>query len=358
MSDEPDRRQPPDPAGTQPKVDPSKLLPARVDSARSHAPPEPLPVTRGDDGGGAIGEPRVLHEAPHAARFQFLLGALLAVGAIAIAALIWAVGQTGDPDGEWSPWKPSGSGIAAAQEIAAHVSPQYKAANGKQLVFVEASDLQIGDIDLELVERKTAEEGGDVSRLSGDAVLFRFCGLGEKCAIGGKPTQSRAMLMKREAIEIAGYAFRYVPHLDYTVFFLPPGRLKLDARAGQPAQTITLGNQMLLFRRGDLEPILDAPLRATLKAPPPTVETVRSTPERPLVDALSQQANFYYSLSQSQSDDSAYLVLDRSPQPEQIEAASEEAALEAAMAKAARNAARSSGSGTSRGASTTAAGHR
>jgi hypothetical protein len=338
VSDERDEQQPPDPAGTQPKVDRDALLPARIERAPEPedepAAEAPLPAPVG--GFASVGEARELHEAPHAARFQFILGALLAIGAIAIVGLIWGVGQTSDPDGPaWSPWKPSGNGLDAAQEIAAHVGPQYKASNGKQLLLVEASELEIGDVRLELVERETADQGGEVARLEGDAVLFRFCGLGEKCAIRGRPSKSRAVLMRREAIEIAGYAFRYLPNIEYTAFFLPPGQLKIDG-SGEKDETVTLGNQMLLFRRGDLRPILEAPLRTKLKAPPPSVRNVTKAPELPLIDALSRQGNFYYSLSQSQSDDTAFLVLDRTPQPEQIEAAQEEARLEAALDRATR----------------------
>jgi hypothetical protein len=330
--------QPPDPAGTQPKVDRDALLPARIEPPTAEQPPRdeaPLPEPAGPAGG--IGEPAVLHEAPHAARFQFILGALLAIGAIAIAGLIWSVGQTGDPDGPaWSPWKPSDSGLEGAQQIAAHVGPQYRT-NGSQLVHVTASEMQIGNIDLELVERETADEGGEVARLDGDAVLFRLCGLGERCAIRGTPTKSRGLLLRREAIEIAGYAFRYLPGIDYTVFFMPPASVKVDAEEGKAKETVRLGNHTLVFRRGDLAPILEAPLRATLKAPPPPVNRVRKAPEAPLVSALAARGEFFYSFSQGEGDDSAFLVLDRQPQASQIEAAVEEAKLDAATERLTRS---------------------
>jgi hypothetical protein len=338
---------PPDPAGTQPKVDRDRLLPARIEPApraeeerdEPRAGPLPQPVE-----GHAVGEPGVVHEAPHAARFQFILGALLAIGAIAIFGLIWAVGQTGEPDGpQWSPWKPEGRGLAAAQQIAAHVGPQYKTTDGKQLVYVEASEMEVGGLELELVKRQTAEDGGEVSRLDGDAMLFRMCGLGEKCAIEGKSSAARGVLLRREAVEIAGYAFRYLPDLEYTVFFLPPSPQELEATATRPARKVMLDNRTLVFGRDDLDPILDVPLRATLKAPPPTPGRVLKAPEAPLVAALSQRADFWFSLSQGSSDDSAYLVLDRAPQPAQIEKAAQEAALEEAMEKASKNALRSAG---------------
>ena len=329
---------PPDPAGTQPRVDRDALLPARVDppvdaEAEEEPPPGPLPEPIEDR---APGEPAVRHEAPHAARFQFILGALLAIGAMAIFLLIWAVGQTSTPEGEqWSPWKPSGSGLQAAQEIAAHVGPQYKGSNGKQLVLVTANGMSIGQTALELVRR---EEGGEANRIDGDAIRYELCGLGERCAIRGKPTNARGMLLRREAIEIAGYTFRYLPDIDQVVFHLPPGPLEIPETALQKGQTVTLGNQVLLFRRNDLEPLLRAPLRATLAAPPPTPSTIGKSEELPIIEALVSNKAFFYSLSQAQSDDAAFLVLDSEPQPEQIREAAEQKALQDAARKAARKA--------------------
>jgi hypothetical protein len=335
VSDDEHEPQPPDPAGTQPKVDRDALLPARIvppeaeDEQRSRdAAPLPEPV----EGFAVVGEARDLHEPPHAARFQFILGALLAVGAMAVALLIWAVGQTGGSDGPaWSPWKPAGNGLEAAQEIAAHVGPQYKA-NGKQLTLVTASELEVGDIGLELVERQSAADGGELSRLEGDAVLFRLCGMDPKCVIRGKPTAERGLLLRREAVELAAYAFRYLPNLEYTVLFMPPVSVEVGGE-GEKKDTVRLGNQTLVFRRGDLEPVLDAPLRATLKAPPPPVTAIRRAPERALVQSLATQRMFFYSFSQGEGDDHAFLVLDKRPTAEQIEAAVQQEALDATMEK-------------------------
>lgn len=336
---------PPDPAGTQPKVDRDALLPARVERPVDAGPaaepdqerpaPLPEPVERRPPGA-----PAVRHEAPHAARFQFLLGALLAVGAIAVVGLIWAVGQTRDSgDPPWSPWRPQGRGIAAAQEIAAHVGPQYKTSDGKQLVLVTASEMSIGEVDLEIVERQQTDAGGEARRVGGNAIIYRFCGMGKRCAIQGKPSEARALLLRREALEIAGYTFAYLPDVDHVVVFMPPGPLKVADTPIQKGQTVMLGNHVLLLRRSELGPLLDAPLRASLKAPPPTPRTIRTSPDAELVSALVGGNSFFYSLSQGQSDSSAFLVLDKQPQPEQIREAAEQAALEQALEKATRNAA-------------------
>ncbi|HEX2017162.1 MAG TPA: hypothetical protein VGN69_10735, partial [Solirubrobacteraceae bacterium] len=107
------RERPSDPAGTRPKVDPASLLPARrsIDlgpPVDGQAEEEALlPELRTE--GGAVGPPV---EAPHAARFQFLLGALLALAAVGVAAAVVLIAGRSPkaPEASWSAWHPSSSG--------------------------------------------------------------------------------------------------------------------------------------------------------------------------------------------------------------------------------------------------------
>jgi hypothetical protein len=288
---------PPDPAGTRPKVDRDALLPARI--APEEPPPReqpeaPLPEPAG---AAAVDRPRERVDAPHAARFHFILGALLAVGALAIVGLIYAVGQSGSDGGVagWSPWVPPDDGPEGAQEIADHVGPQYRLATGDQLVLVTGGELEVADLPMTIALRG---ESGDVSLLEGDGVLYRLCGLGPKCSIAkGKPSEARHLLLRREALELALYSFRYLRGVDQVVVFMPP-------RPGADP------DQALFFRRGDVRGSLDAPLRATLKDPPPTVGTVRRAKDTPLVDRLTTRGLFNFSLTQGNQDANVFLVLE------------------------------------------------
>jgi hypothetical protein len=294
--------EPSDPAGTQPKVDRDALLPARIEHADRpppFEPPAPLPEPVGDAGGGAVARPLPRHDAPHAARFQFLLGALLAVGALAVVGLIYAVGTTGrDDDGgvaSWSPWKPAADGAEGAQQIADHVGPEYRLSTGDQLVLVTGGPLEVADLPMTIAMR---DEGGKVSLVEGDGVLYRLCGLGPKCSITkGTPSRSRHLLLRREALELALYSFRYLDGVDQVVVFMPP-------RPGADP------DQALFFRRGDVAGSLDAPLRATLEAPAPTVRNVRRARDAALVNRITTRGLFNFSLTQGNQDANVFLVLE------------------------------------------------
>ena len=109
------RTRPHDPAGTRPRVHPDSLLPARRGLPMElHRIAHPVtPPTEDADLLPAMREqaqaPELAHaEPPHAARFQFLVGALgaLAVAAMAIGIFLVARPAPG-PGPPWSSWHPS-----------------------------------------------------------------------------------------------------------------------------------------------------------------------------------------------------------------------------------------------------------
>jgi hypothetical protein len=293
--------EPTDPAGTRPKVDRDALLPARL--ARQPPPPEeehepaPLPEPVGAAGGPARLRERA--EPPHAARFQFILGALIAIGAVSIVALIYAVGQSGpssDFASSWSPWRPLDDGPDGAQEIAEHVGQQYRLSSGEQLVLATGGEPEVAGLPITFVQRETS---GDLALVEGDGVLYRLCGLGPKCSIAkGKPSPSRLLLLRREALELALYSFRYLRGVDQVVVLMPPPPGK------EP-------DEALFFRRGDVEASLQSPLRATLQAPVPTIKNVKKARDTPLVNRLTTRGLFKFSLTQGNQEAKVFLVLEQ-----------------------------------------------
>jgi hypothetical protein len=348
------RARPADPAGTRPKHDPAALLPAQpppgpapdgvVDAevveeeaagpaaataagagtpaaaaagagtpaaaAATARPPaagppgaaagDLLPQRRAAGGLAAAAPPQPLH----APRFHFLYGALAACGAAAIA-LLALVLATGGGDGRrsdfgssWSAWQPTRADVAGAEQIAGHVARRYRLGDGRQLVTVDATSLSYGGIPLAVAIRRPASAGGDIDVFDDDGLIYRLCGLGSGCAItAGEPSARRHLLLRREALELALFSFRYLDGIDQVAVFLPP-------RKGEDA------SQAVFFRRDDVEPQLDAPLHRSLAARTPTVRTISRSPDAASVDRLTLRHLFAFSLTQANADNSGFLVLD------------------------------------------------
>ena len=302
---------PRDPAGVRPKVDRDTILPARLEEVEEpppFRPPGPPPVDPA---------PAARRDAPHAARFQFILGALLAVGLVGLAALgALAAGSGTEPDKpRWSGWQPSADGIEGARQIADHVAARYKGSNGKQLTLVTADPFEVAldadKIPMRVAMRRRKEQGGEVDVVDGDTVLFRVCGLSEKCGMGGRPSQERALLLRRQAIEMALYTFRYLDGIDQVVLFMPPSYAEgRDDKTNKKVQ-IRLDNQALRFDRKDLEALLELPLERVLPGPPPPLRKAMKAPEAALVATASEAGMFTYSMVPANGDEEVFLVLEQ-----------------------------------------------
>jgi hypothetical protein len=324
------RLRPPDPAGTQPKWDPEALLPKRepVRPAGSAlwdpsatAPHDPDAESESDVAGDDEDAPErddedriaaaaaAPTESKYAPRFQFALGALLAIGAAAVVLLVAVLAGGGstkqqavDLGPSWSKWHPNANGADGPTQIAEHVGPEYRLPNGKQLVAVTGGPLEIAGLPVTVAIRQTAAQGGDIKLFDGSGVLFRLCGLGPKCAIDeGKASTQRHLLLRREALELALYAFRYL-NVDETVVFLPP-------RKGQDP------TQAVYFRRADadLRNAVARPLDATLVQQTPSVSGVTRSPDAQLVNTITTPKLFKFSFTQANQDARAFLVLDPLP---------------------------------------------
>jgi hypothetical protein len=137
-------------------------------------------------------------------------------------------------------------------------------------------------------------------------VLYRLCGLGPKCAIAGKPSTERHLLLRREALELALYTFHYVGDVDQVVVFMPPAY----SSAASTKQTIS---EALLFRPGDVEAELHRPLRSTLDRRTPSVAGVAESPDSGLVDRLTTSTLYTFSLTPANQDARVFLVMDPLP---------------------------------------------
>ena len=288
-------------------------------NATSHAGADALAA---GDGAPAPNVKPSRADTPFRSRFGLILGALLglAIATVAIGAAVYVGtgGGNGAPDG-WSGWKPTtGDGEKAAKQIAAHVGPKYRLADGDQIVGVQGGALEINALGLTVplsIAMKTAPQGGDIRFIDGKGLLYTLNGLGPKGSIrGGKPSADRLLLLRREALELALYTFRYIDNVDEVVALLPPAP-PAKPKKGAAAASAAAGTDKptaLFFRPGDLQPQLDIPLGATIPARTPRPETIPG-PEARRIDALTRGNLFLASFQQGQ-DQKAYLVLDRLPE--------------------------------------------
>ena len=230
--------------------------------------------------GGALPAPIVppprlaaARDGAHHGRFRLGYGSLLAVLAVVGVGTFFAIdrapshraGAAAGGGGGWSAFAPSQSGELGAIEIAEHVAPHYRAADGKQLVNVVASrntlqDGQLGFLRVlyQVIQPEDAASRGDSQIVQvTDAIQYSLCGTGTTCAIPGAKTAARFDLVRREGLELALYTFRYDPAVDNVSVFLRPS-----------AAPAPFEGYVLVFRRDVLErlapELLSRPLEQSL----------------------------------------------------------------------------------------------
>jgi hypothetical protein len=163
-----------------------------------------------------------------------------------------------------------------------------------------------------------------VSLLSGKTIAFNMCGTGGKaCAIGvGQPSTDRLLLLRREALELALYTFKYISGVQNVVAILPPGHTEqTSSLTSKPpaSNTKTTSKPVdiaVLFIRDELKPLLTRPLTDTFpeQFPPsvPELSQWHNTEEAGLVDQITAHGLFSERLVQAQ-DGSNLIVLNPLP---------------------------------------------
>jgi hypothetical protein len=251
---------------------------------------------------------------PYKTRFGFVFGALIGVALAAVSAgVLLAMWSSEDsaPEG-WSVWRPTADDrFAAARQIAEHVGPRYRLGDGDQLVAVQSGPLEIANLPLSVALRSAAP-GGDIELIEGEGVMYTLNGLGPRGSIiRGTPSEERHLLLRREALELALYTFRYRDDVDMVVALLPPP----PPPGGTTTSTSPTDQQTqaLFFRPGDLRSELNTPLHLTIPPRTPRPETLTlGGPEAQKIEALTRSNLFLASFQQGQ-DARAFLVLDRPP---------------------------------------------
>ena len=189
-------------------------------------------------------------------------------------------GGQSKPSEPWSSWAPTDGGTQGAREIADHVAPLYRLSPVDQLAVVTVVNLEStaqataaaqaaangttsSSSGLQVAVR-TNPSSSAVSLLGGNTMAYNLCGIGGKnCAIGvSAPSANRLLLLRREALELALYTFKYVSGVDNVVAILPPGHTqqtstlskKLPTSDSQSNKPVDIA---VLFVKPELQPLLD-----------------------------------------------------------------------------------------------------
>jgi hypothetical protein len=256
---------------------------------------------------------------PFRSRFGFLLGALLGVGVAAAGAFVLLLGSAPPRATDerladnWSKWyPPSGDIVTGPSAIADHVEAEYKRADGKQLVSVHGGPFFYAGATSPLpFAVRLQPEDGSIRDLGSNGVLYTLSGTGPSGKIvGDKATAERHRLLRREALELALYSFRYVDNISLFVALLPQSAAKQSAGKGKKADDGPPQLQAVFYRPGDLKQQLQTPLVNTIV--PTTKLRPKSLPagEVTTVDKLTKPNLFDATFTQ-QVDGQLYLVLKR-----------------------------------------------
>lgn len=223
----------------------------------------------------------------HGRKFGAAYFALAAVVGAAIGTFILLVERPAPPPPpQWSIWKPTAtSAMERANEIATFVGAQYHLKSGHQLVHVEADNPTAGNDPIRafaIAKKPNVTSQSDFDFVDPRSTLmFSLCGAGDKCSIKeGKPSVARGAVLRREALELALYTFRYVDGVDAIIAFLPP-------KPDSPPYAV-------FFKRDDLDSQLDHPLVRTLPQRRPPLPGRLTPAERKTVDDLTLKRYFRF----------------------------------------------------------------
>ncbi len=265
---------------------------------------------------------------PHANKFRVALAVLcgIALGALAIAAavVVHDSSTNGSSSGfaAWSEWAPTDSSSTGVGEIADHVAPYYRLNASKQLNVItpisvsqatSAGTTTGSGLTVAVDTTPSSSSSPSLSLLNGKTVAYNICGLGPAdCELPGTPSSNRMLLMRRQALELALYTFKYIPDSENVLVVLPPARAtkSTSTTAGGAKETIAL-----LFVRKELAPWLNVPLSKTLASYPledSELAVWSKTQEASFVDEVTANGLFS-SQMESQQEGGRLMVLTQLP---------------------------------------------
>ena len=230
-------------------------------------PPSAPPAVAGTKPARVESRAERARRAAYRSRFALLYVVLAVVAGGALGALVVLVSRGSPaPAAAWSSWQPTGTSDQRVAQIASKTAGKYDLPSGNQLVTITAGPPSVTGPDGTSFRVNAIAVRPDTSRGQADAsdinavnaagtVMYQLCGLGTSCSIAeGKATVARGALLRREALELALYTFKYVKGTDSVLVLLPP---RPDGKAAAA----------VFLERSDVSPELARPLSDTLSAP-------------------------------------------------------------------------------------------
>jgi hypothetical protein len=217
-----------------------------------------------------------------------VLGFVVAAALVGLVVLVIQPGHHASPS--WSSWKPAPAGVAAmTKQISDHIASQYRMTEGGgQLLAVIPTDATIANgnqkVPLRAIAIRRAPQSNTGIRVIGTEKtrLYILCGLGKNCSIeGGKASQTRGRLVRREALEAALYTFKFVPSVDSVLAYMPPA----------PNSTTS---QVLFLEKDALKEQLKQPIEKTLPLKTPPLPDAEDLAEAETIDKLTLKHVFDY----------------------------------------------------------------
>jgi hypothetical protein len=220
-------------------------------------------------------------------RFGIVYFFLAVISGAAVGAFIVSVSRPRPPQAAaWSAWHPTGNATARILQISDRVPQSYRLTNGDALAVAHASSptavsttnqsvsVPVSQITV-LPKLSTVDTSGTLQ--------ISLCGLGTDCTIAsGKASTARYELLRREALELALYTFKYVRPISSITVIMPPAA---NSKVKRPIA--------IFLPRTDVQTLLSRPLADTLSARTPGIGRMRSS-EEALVNAITSPRTYAY----------------------------------------------------------------
>ena len=253
----------------------------------------------------ALVEPRRPREQPRIHRWRFGIAylALAVVAGLGVGVTILLYERPADPaEPAWSSWRPVGRETSYPDQIADYVGQRYRLPSGRQLAVVAASPPRVttGEavpVQAVVIQNQSAlpSAAPEIEYVrTNNTIMYELCGLGQQCSISeGEPNTEQFQLLRREALELSLYTFKYVEGAESTIVMLPPN-LGEDLEDASDDEAMALFLQKKDFARELAQPVRNTLLRATA----PTI--ARLNPREDLVVTRLTDPNiFQYQFQQA-----------------------------------------------------------
>jgi hypothetical protein len=253
---------------------------------------------------------------PHAEKFRLAIAVLAILGAGAIAIAIIAAQATRPTTRAWSAFKPQFSGVAGARQIANYISPGYRVSPTQQLAVINVSST----LDGSTLVLKEGPGANDTALLSGNTLVYQFCGLGPGCSIPGKPSANRLLLVRLEAFELTLYSLHYLTNIQNVVTILPPAIQQAPTATGGTSPLTTtppasLGKSVktivaVELSRDQIKSLISQPITTLFPNRPPALGGVLSSQAIATMDYITA-SQLFTPTSETAPDGTQYLVLNQ-----------------------------------------------